>query len=176
MPHKPERVLAFDPGFERLGVAVIERGKEKDALLFSACLRTSKTLPYHERLGELGAAVEKIIVEWQPDAVAIEKLYFENNAKTAIAVAGACGMLAYLAAKNNLPLFEYTPLQVKAGITGYGQSDKKAVAFMVEKIIALPLALDKKRLDDELDAIAVGITCLAVTRSYPHAPVKKVAK
>lgn len=161
------RVLAFDPGFERLGVAVIERpsvgGGSRETLLFSDCVRTKATLAFAERLGELGAAVEGFIQEWQPSAVALENLYFENNAKTAMNVAAVRGMLLYIAAKYRLPTFEYTPLQVKVAITGYGKSDKSAVAYMVSKLIALP-ASKTKRLDDELDAIAVGLTCLASTK------------
>lgn len=76
-------------------------------------------------------------------------------------VAEVRGMLTYIAARAGLPLYQYTPTEVKIAVTGYGKSDKKAVAAMVPKLIALPI---RKRLDDELDAIAVGITCLASVR------------
>lgn len=154
------RVLAFDPGFERLGVAVIEKSNNKETLLFSDCVRTKATLSFSERLGELGAAVESLVQEWQPKAVALENLYFEKNAKTAMNVAAVRGMLMYIAASHGLLVHEYTPLQVKVAITGYGKSDKSAVALMVSKLITLP-KISGKRLDDELDAIAVGLTCLA---------------
>ncbi len=155
------RVLAFDPGFERLGVAVVEKVSNRETLLFSECIRTSATLSFDARLGELGTAVEQLIARWQPDAVALEDIYFAKNAKTAMKVSEVRGMLSYLATSHTVPVFHYTPLQVKVAVTGYGQSDKKAVAMMVTKLVALPVA---KRLDDELDAIAVGLTCLASVR------------
>ncbi len=156
-----QRVLAFDPGYERLGVALVERKLGKDVLIYSSCVRTSPSLPFHARLHALGAEAEKIIKKFKPTAVAIEKVYFENNAKTAMQIAEVCGALAYIAASKNITLFHYTPLEVKVAITGYGKSDKRAVAHMVGKLVVLPI---KKRLDDELDAIAIGLTCLASTR------------
>lgn len=155
------RVLAFDPGFERLGIAVVEKTGGKEVLLHSECVRTSAKMPFEKRLGELGSAVGALLKKWQPSAVALENLYFENNAKTAMNVAAVRGMLLYIAASGGVEIFEYTPLQVKIAITGYGKSDKRAVAMMLSRLITLP---DKKRLDDELDAIAVGLTCLASTR------------
>ncbi len=155
------RILAFDPGYERLGVAVIEKVNGKEALLYSGCIRTKATLSFPERLAVLGAATEALIETWQPKAVALESLYFENNAKTAMNVSAVRGMLLYLAARNNLPAHEYTPLQVKVAVTGHGQASKAAVALMVPKLVSISLG---KRLDDELDAIAVGITCLASLR------------
>ncbi len=152
------RILAFDPGYERLGVAVVEKIKGKEALLYSNCIRTKATLTFPERLAELGAAVEALIQEWKPNAVALESLYFENNAKTAMNVSAVRGMLLYLAARSGLPAHEYTPLQVKVAVTGNGRSDKAAIAAMVPRLLSISAG---KRLDDELDAIAVGITCLA---------------
>ncbi len=152
------RVLAFDPGYERLGVAVLEKEKGKEKLLYSACVRTSAKDTFAERLATLGTEVEALIAAWAPTCVAIENLYFENNAKTAMNVSAVRGMLLYLAARNNLVAHEYTPLQVKVAVTGHGRSDKAAIALMVPKLVAVAAG---KRLDDELDAIAVGITCLA---------------
>lgn len=151
------RVLAFDPGYERLGVAVLE----KDALLFSDCLRTSAKLPFPERLRELGDAAAGLLKQWEPSAVALEEIYFEKNAKTAMQVAQVRGMLAYLAASHGVVVYQYTPAQVKVAVTGHGGSDKAAVALMVPKLVSIP---PRARLDDELDAIAVGITCLASVR------------
>ncbi len=155
------RVLAFDPGFERLGAAVVERVGGKETLLHSECIRTSATLPFFERLRILGSAVETLISTYTPTTMSLEDIYFAKNAKTAMKVAEVRGMLMYLAASHNLSLFEYTPLQVKVAITGYGQSDKAAVAHMVNRLLHLPA---HKKLDDEIDAIAVGLTCLASVR------------
>lgn len=173
------RVLAFDPGFERLGIAVLESGKpQRDAvgvptrasgeqLLHSECVRTlaqsaGRRIPFPQRLAELGVAVQAMIDIWQPDCIALESLFFENNAKTAMDVAAVRGMLLYIASSIGLPAHEYTPLQIKVAITGYGKSDKAAVAAMVHRLVTIP---DKKRLDDEMDAIAVGLTCLASIRA-----------
>lgn len=159
MLHK--RVLAFDPGFERLGVAVVERQGRKESLVFSDCIRTSAKISFSERLKELGTAVEYLIDYHQPTTVALEDVFFAKNAKTAMKVAEVRGMLVYLAGKNGLTLYEYTPMQVKVAITGHGRSDKAAITAMIPRLLVLP---PKKRLDDELDAIAVGLTCLASIR------------
>lgn len=170
--HSSLRVLAFDPGYERLGVAVVEknpstvlRTSKKEILIYSACVRTSAKLSFPERLKALGAEAEKLIKKWKPDAVALEEVYFKKNAKTAMQVAAVMGMLAYIAASRGLTLFYYTPLQVKAAVTGYGRSDKRAVAQMLKQLVELPA---QTRLDDELDAIAVGLTCLASQKHYPQ--------
>lgn len=162
-------VLACDPGFERLGVAVVSRAGSKEALIYSDCVRTAASLPFPERLKILGEEVERLIKQHKPHAVALEEVYFEKNAKTAMQVAEVRGMLTYIAARANLVVHQYTPLEVKVAITGYGKSDKRAVAHMVARLVTLPV---KKRLDDELDAIAVGLTCLASSR-YPQGVVAK---
>jgi crossover junction endodeoxyribonuclease RuvC len=154
------RVLAFDPGYERLGIAVVEKNK-KEELIYSECFRTSASLSFPERLAALGKKAEALIEQFKPDAVALEEVYFEKNAKTAMQVAEVRGMLTYIAASRGLVLHQYTPLEVKVAVTGYGKSDKKAVAAMVPRLVSLP---QKKRLDDELDAIAIGLTCLASAR------------
>jgi crossover junction endodeoxyribonuclease RuvC len=157
------RILAFDPGYERLGVAVVEKNKREE-LLHSSCIRTSAKLPFEQRLRELGDAAEALIHEWQPEAVALEQIFFEKNTKTAMQVAEVRGVLTYLAGKQGLPVLQYAPAAVKIAITGYGKSDKAAVALMVGKLVSLPA---RARLDDELDAIAVGLTCLASARPRP---------
>lgn len=162
------RILAFDPGYERLGVAVLQKEGGKEVLLHSECVRTSAALSFPERLGVLGAATEALIAQWQPQAVALEDVYFAKNAKTAMQVAEVRGMLSYLAISNQLSLYQYTPLQVKVAITGYGQSDKSAVSMMALRLLGLhALPSGKSTLDDEMDAIAVGLTCLASIRIQP---------
>lgn len=156
------KVLSFDPGFERLGIAVLERVGGKDSLLHSDCIHTPASLPFHERLALLGRDAEALIEQFKPSAIALEKVYFEKNVKTAIGVAQVYGVLSFLAAIHTCALYEYTPLEVKVAVTGYGKSDKAAVAAMVGRLITLPA---RKRLDDELDAIAIGLTCLAVRRT-----------
>jgi crossover junction endodeoxyribonuclease RuvC len=155
------RVLAFDPGYERLGVAVVEKIDGKEILVHSECVHTSASLSFPDRLKLLGASAEAFIKKYKPDAISLEDLYFAKNAKTAMKVAEVRGMLLYIAASRDIPLYQYSPSEVKVAITGYGQSDKTAVFAMVSRLVSLP---ERKRLDDEVDAIAVGLTCLASVR------------
>lgn len=155
------RVLAFDPGYERLGVAVVEKIHGKEVVLHSECVRTSASLSFNERLAILGAAAEALIKEHAPDALALEEIFFGKNAKTGVQIAEVRGMLTYVAKARGLPVYGYTPSEVKIAITGYGKSDKAAVALMLPRLVSLPA---RARLDDEMDAIAVGLTCLASVR------------
>lgn len=152
------RILAIDPGYERMGVAVVEKTGSKETLLYSSCIRTPKKSEFSSRLLLLGREVEKVIAEFQPTGVATEKVFFENNQRTATSVAEVRGMISYITAKNALPLHEYTPLQIKVAVAGYGKADKKQVETMVKALVKIP---EGKRLDDEYDAIAIGLTCIA---------------
>ena len=152
------RILAFDPGFERLGVAVVEKNKGKEIVVHSECIRSSPSLSFHDRLHIVVTAAEKMIEEYAPSAVALEDIYFSKNQKTAMKIAEVRGALIYIAKKHELPIYEYAPQQVKIAVTGYGKSDKNAIMRMIPKLVLLD---SKKRLDDELDAIAIGLTCLA---------------
>ncbi|MBY0309724.1 crossover junction endodeoxyribonuclease RuvC [Patescibacteria group bacterium] len=152
------RVLAIDPGFDRLGVAIIDRVAGKETLVFSTCLTSTRGTPLPERLGMLGNELSTIIKAHEPTDLAIETLFFNKNVKTAIDVAQARGMVLYLGQSNGCLVHEYSPQQVKVAVTGYGASDKTAVFSMVKRLIA---NAPEKAHDDEYDAIAVGITCLA---------------
>jgi len=152
------RTLAIDPGFDRIGVAVLEN----DKLLFSDCIETDRKSPHQERLLMIGKAVEKIIKKWKPEALAIEKLFFNQNVTNALKVSEARGVILYEAARAGLEIFEYSPQAIKIAVTGYGKADKAQIVNMVRKLIALP---SKKMLDDEVDAIALGITHLATQKS-----------
>ena len=153
------RIIAVDPGYERLGIAVLEKlPKQREVLLYSSCVRTAKELPHAERLLKIAGEVRKIIDEFEPDSFAIETLFLGVNQKTVMPVAEARGAVLVEAARAGLTVYEYTPLQIKIAVTGYGRSEKHQVTEMVKKLILLP---SLKRLDDEYDAIAVGLTCLA---------------
>lgn len=152
------KVLAIDPGFGRCGVAVLEGSGAKASLLYSSCIETAPKSEFSERLLSVANEILRLIDTYTPDTIAIEELYFTNNAKTAIHVAEIRGMLIYLAASHKIPLVEYNPLAVKIALTGYGRATKEQVTKMVEKLVALS---KKNMLDDEYDAIAVGLTTLA---------------
>lgn len=153
------RILAVDPGYERVGIAVLEKlPKQKEIVLHSECFKTLAKKLLAERILEIGQKIKSLIVDYKPKALAVEKLYFETNQKTAMGVSEARGVIIYEASLASLKIFEYTPLQVKIAITGYGKSDKRQIMAMLPKLIVLP---KNKEQDDELDAIALGITCLA---------------
>ncbi len=152
-------VLAVDPGFDRIGAALLAPEKDREALLHSECIVTNKKDAYENRLLHIGARVRELIATWQPQALAIEKLFFNQNTSTALRVAEARGVIIYEAVNAELAVYEYSPQDVKIAVTSYGKADKAQVEFMVRKLLGL--AVNKKMLDDELDAIALGITHLA---------------
>jgi len=154
---KTIRILGIDPGYERLGYAVVEKSPhKKETVLVSGCIRTSATTTFFERLGELGTRIEDIIIAHTPHVLAIEKLYFATNAKTVMAVSEARGVIIYSAVRHGLAIYEYTPLQIKTTIAGDGRADKKQIMFMIPRLVTLA---DTPKLDDEFDAIAVALTC-----------------
>lgn len=156
------KVISIDPGYERMGIAVVERkAKKADTLLHSACIRTSPKLPFAERLFNLGEEFWMEVRKWKPDVFAIEKLYFENNQKTAMNVAEVKGMLTYIAQSEKLVVREFTPLEIKVAVTGYGRATKSDMIEMIPKLISIKKEIE---LDDEYDAIAIALTALATPR------------
>lgn len=170
------RVLAIDPGYEKIGIAVLEKtdgkpayapqgrgyGEVKETLLFSECFKTSRKLLPHERLFALGKEIEKVIKKYKPEVLAIEKLYFADNQKTAMLVSEARGVIIYEASRASLTVREFTPLQAKVAVTGYGRGTKDQMKFMVEKLISVEKEIKE---DDECDAIALGLTYFAMEKS-----------
>ncbi|MEI6396566.1 MAG: crossover junction endodeoxyribonuclease RuvC [Candidatus Taylorbacteria bacterium] len=152
------RILGIDPGYERLGIAVIE----KNTVLYSDCFRTSAKDDIHKRLGEIGVEISKIIEKFQPDALAIETLFISTNQKTGMRVAEARGIIMYEAIKRGVLIYEYSPMQIKTAVTSDGSSDKSRMIKMVNLLVSLP---KKKMLDDEYDAIAVALTHAAIIHS-----------
>jgi crossover junction endodeoxyribonuclease RuvC len=152
------RIIAIDPGYERVGIAILEKTTSKEILLFSECFKTLASETAEERLRLIGEELEKIIKKYQPEAMGIETLFFKTNAKTAMKVSEARGVMLYEAAKNGLKIMELTPLQIKVAVTGYGKSEKRQVTEMVKRLIKIEKPL---KYDDEYDAIAVGLTFFA---------------
>ncbi|MDE1919253.1 MAG: crossover junction endodeoxyribonuclease RuvC [Patescibacteria group bacterium] len=150
------RILAIDPGYDRLGIAVIEGNPSRPTLVMSMCVLPGKGAR-EDRLAHVARAVSDAIKTYAPQALAIETLFFSVNKKTALGVAEARGAVLAAAGRASLPVIECSPQQIKLAVTGHGGSDKKAIAGMVPRLLSLP---EKKRLDDELDAIAIGITAL----------------
>ena len=158
------RILGIDPGIERVGIAIVDKVAGKETWVYSDCFKTSAKLSHAERLSLIADELQKVITEYSPVGMAIEKLFFETNTKTALSVAEARGVMLYCAAHAKLSVFEYTPLQIKVAVTGYGKSDKTAVMAMVPRLVKLP---QRKMIDDEVDAIAIALTAFAHER-FPN--------
>jgi len=155
-------ILACDPGYDRLGIAVLEGTVHESSLLFSTCLQTDKKDDLSKRLGELHQELLSIIKKYKPDAIAVEKLFFStNNKKSALAVAESRGMILALAGVHSIPVIEHSPQEVKIAVTGYGSASKKDVMDMTKRLIK---GIDPKALDDEYDAVALSICALASHR------------
>lgn len=152
------RVLAIDPGYDRCGVAVMEYRDGREFVIHSECVETNKGDSLPDRLLAVGQRIESLIKHHSPDTVAIETLFFNKNVKTAIGVAQARGIILYIALCHQCTFYEFGPQEIKIATTGHGSSDKTAVLAMTKRLIP---NLKQGALDDEYDAIAVGITCLA---------------
>lgn len=153
------RILGIDPGYEKVGIAVIKKEENsKEILLYSNCFKTKKELLFNERLFLIGNEINKIIRQFKPNIFAIESLFFNTNQKTALLVSEARGAIIYEAKRCSLDVYEYTPLQIKNAIVGYGRASKNQVDTMVRQLISIP---ETTKQDDEIDAIAIALTCLA---------------
>lgn len=151
------RVLGIDPGFDRLGLAVIEGDPSRPTHVWSECV-TPEKVAMEERLAVVEQSVTDAIQTYTPDLLALETLFFSTNKKTALSVAQARGAILSAAGKAGVTVREFSPGTIKLAVTGNGRADKTAIARMLPHLVALP---PKKRLDDELDAIAVAICGLS---------------
>lgn len=148
------RVLGIDPGIAIVGYSILDFENNKFKLIEYGCVTTSSTSPLTERLKFIYMEMENIIREFKPQDMAIEELFFNKNVKTAITVAQARGVEILSGINNGLSVYEYTPLQVKQGIVGYGRADK----FQVQQSVKNLLRLDHiPKPDDAADAIAIAI-------------------
>jgi crossover junction endodeoxyribonuclease RuvC len=154
MPRSNLTILGLDPGTAITGWGVIKEIRKEPKLEAFGCIETSKTKCTVDRLREIARDLEEIIRKYKPDEVAVEDLFFFKNLKTAIKVAQARGVLLLIAGKGKVSVAEYTPLQVKQAITGYGRADKAQVQFMVKNILNLKTI---PKPDDAADALAVAI-------------------
>lgn len=148
------RILGIDPGFAITGYSIIDYVGNKFKLVTSGAVLTEAKTSFPLRLTKIYDELTEIIKEYKPDAISVEELFFNQNVKTAINVAQARGIVLVVGSKNNIPTFEYTPLQVKQAVAGYGRADKMQVQRMVKTILktdSLP------KLDDITDSMAVGI-------------------
>lgn len=157
------RILGIDPGFERLGIAILEKNKgdKRERVIYSECFKTLAKLEFSERLKLVGEEIRKTIKEYKPEILSIETLFLTNNQKTVMHVSETRGVIIYEAVQAELEILEYSPPQIKSAVTGDGKADKEQVMKMVKILVDI----DKtKKSDDELDAIAVALTGFAHTR------------
>lgn len=149
------KILGIDPGIGRAGWAIVEAQNSKLKAQNYGCIETEVNSPVHERLQIVYESVKELFVKYEPDALAIEDLFFNTNAKTALIVGQARGVVLLAAAQNKVPIAVYTPLEVKVAVTGYGRAEKGQVGQMVKML----LKLDKlPKLDDTTDALAIALT------------------
>ena len=147
-------ILGIDPGYAIVGYGVIEQLGNRFRVIDFGSIQTKSTMPVVERLQVIYSELRNIIYKTKPDCMAIEELFFNTNTKTAILVAQARGVLMLGAANEGLDIYEYTPLQVKQAVTGYGRADKNQVQQMTKAL----LGLDKvPKPDDTADALAIAI-------------------
>jgi len=153
-------VLGIDPGFARTGYGLLQETKKRVIVLDCGCITTAKDLPFADRLLAVADDITNLIDLHRPDSCAIEKLFFAKNTKTALSVAEARGAIMLSVRKMSVPVFEYTPLQVKQAVTGYGRADKNQIKCMVQGILGITT---KFPIDDVSDALAIAVCHLNST-------------
>jgi len=149
-------ILGIDPGTARIGLGLVEYKNKKAAVKCYDCLTTSPADTTARRLNDLFEQLTKFIKKYRPNAVAVEELFFFKNLTTAIKVSQARGVIILAAERQHLPVHEYTPLQVKQALTGYGRAEKNQIQQMVKMILNLK---EIPQPDDAADALAIAICC-----------------
>jgi crossover junction endodeoxyribonuclease RuvC len=157
-------VLGIDPGTARLGYGVVDRQGSALTMLDYGCLETIKDRPLEQRLLLIHDGLTDLIETHHPEAMGVERLFFNKNTQTAMAVGQARGVVLLTAAQHGLPVFEYGPHEVKLAVTGYGRAPKDQVQRMVQLVLAMT---ELPRPDDAADALAVAVcTAHAVTPGH----------
>lgn len=151
----PEVVLGIDPGTTGMGYALLDHGTEPPRLLDCGVVETPRGVTTAERLLAIATALDHLIHEHAPASLAVERLYFNKNVRTAMAVAEARGIALLCAARAGLTVGEYTPQEVKLSVTGSGGADKKQVQRMIVTLLSLDAAITQ---DNTADAIAIALT------------------
>jgi crossover junction endodeoxyribonuclease RuvC len=150
----PMRIMGIDPGLATVGYGIVDYYKNEFKTYDYGAVLTKAGKKTELRLEEIYENIEELIKISHPDAVSIEKLYFNTNEKTAVNVCQARGVILLAATRNKVPVFEYTPLQIKQAVTGYGRAEKKQIIYMVTKILNLK---KEPTPDDAADALAMAI-------------------
>lgn len=154
------RIMGIDPGLEITGIGILDMKGSSYIPIYCSCIITKRNRPICDRLKRIYSSVNKLILEYSPDCLAIEDIFFSSNAKTAINVGQARGVSILAGGENNLKVYEYTPLQVKQAIVGYGRATKRQIKYMVKIILSLKDNEKDKfspTKDDAWDAMAIAI-------------------
>ena len=148
------RILGIDPGFATIGFGLVEADRGQVHMETYGAITTPAGLPLSRRLYQIGTDMEDLIGQLKPDVISIEELFFNTNITTGIAVAHGRGVILYAAEKCGIPLYEYTPSQVKLAVTGYGKAEKHQVMDMTKRLLKLKSV---PRPDDAADALALAL-------------------
>lgn len=160
----PQRVLGIDPGTAIVGWGVVEGEGQNLRVLAYGTIRTPANTPLAERIHQIYDDMNELLDRYQPDGVAIEQLFFARNVSTALPVAHARGVMLLAVQQHALPIEEFTPMQVKQALTGYGGADKQQMQQMVQLLLNLP---EIPRPDDAADAVAIAL-CYHQIAGYPR--------
>ena len=148
------RILGIDPGFATIGFGLVEADRGQVHMETYGAITTPAGLPLSRRLYQIGTDMEDLIGQLKPDVISIEELFFNTNITTGMAVAHGRGVILYAAEKCGIPLYEYTPSQVKLAVTGYGKAEKHQVMDMTKRLLKLKAV---PRPDDAADALALAL-------------------
>ena len=148
------RILGIDPGVAIVGFGLIESDRGTLRMLQYGAITTPAGLPLAARLAQIDRDIEELIGTFRPDEISVEELFFSKNITTGIAVAHARGVILCAAEKKKIPIYEYTPMQVKQAVVGYGLADKKQVMDMTRRLLKLKAV---PRPDDAADALAIAL-------------------
>ena len=148
------RILGIDPGFATIGFGLVEAERGQVHVVTYGAITTPAGLPLSKRLYQIGTDTEDLIGQLKPDVISIEELFFNTNITTGIAVAHGRGVILLAAEKLGVPVFEYTPMQVKQAVVGYGKAEKKQVMLMTQRLLNMK---QLPRPDDAADALAIAI-------------------
>ena len=147
-------ILGIDPGIATIGFGVIQAQRGQNILVQYGVITTPAGLPLADRLLQISEDMDALIRQFQPDEMAVEELFFTKNITTGIAVAHGRGVILLSAQRLGLPIFEYTPMQVKQAVAGYGGADKRQVMLMTQRLLSMK---EIPRPDDAADALAIAI-------------------
>ena len=147
-------ILGIDPGVATIGFGVLRAERGKNTLLQYGVITTPAGIPLSQRLVQISEDMEQLIRQFNPDEMAVEELFFSKNITTGIAVAHGRGVILLAAEKLGVPVFEYTPMQVKQAVVGYGAAQKRQVMLMTQRLLGMKEA---PKPDDAADALAIAI-------------------